>query len=196
MAAYDEVLAQQILLALQEVFPNRLSSHDLKDRPPFVEVSEDRWLLALDALFRLGFIDGKPVRAGYSSVLRGAVNLEITWQGRESLSPTVTRGGATVTQTFNLHGPNSRINMNSTDNSVNAASVSNEKTFVQIREAAQSILNEAERSTIISRLDALESAKGTTGFLPAYQSFISSVADYMTIFGPFILALTQMLSGG
>ena len=49
MPAYDEVLAQQILLALQEVFPNRLASHDLKRRPPFVEVPEDQWMLALDA---------------------------------------------------------------------------------------------------------------------------------------------------
>jgi len=29
----------------------------------------------------------------------------------------------------------------------------------------------------------------------AYQSFIGSVADYMTIFSPFIPALTLMLSG-
>lgn len=101
-----------------------------------------------------------------------------------------------MTQNFNLHGPNSRLNLNSTDNSVNIASISNDKTFVQMREAAQSISDESQRAAVISRLDALESAKGTTGFLPAYQSFISSVADYMTIFGPFIPALTQMLSGG
>jgi len=413
MAAYDEVLAQQILLALQEVFPNRVSSHELKAQSPFVEVLEDHWLVALDALLRLGLIDGKALRGGHPTTLHAAANLEITSRGRESLSASAIRGGqmgtkhgpsdksskilvtvggecfeaefmevghsggrdgvlylfklrdlvkdrgqrnvalyrsgtervfikdydarvetvrlnflrrafdsgvfnfetpvppnqfhelwlratdfqpqkkaddetirrfikfgayflgfkfspngpnlfldfddpedleylgataddigrnvwfltqkgylnsssaatldhpsrcsptsklideieqgdvdspqligATVTQNFHLHGPNSRINMNSTDNSVNVGSVSNEKTFVQMREAAQSISDESERATIVSRLDALESAKGTTGFLPAYQSFISSVADYMTIFGPFIPALTQMLSGG
>jgi hypothetical protein len=101
-----------------------------------------------------------------------------------------------VIHNIHVHGPNSRFNLNSIDNSVNTASTSNDKMFVQMREAAQSISDESERATIISRLDALESAKGTTGFLPAYQSFISSVADYMTIFGPFIPVLTRMLSGG
>ncbi|MGB2677264.1 MAG: hypothetical protein WAN12_09295 [Candidatus Acidiferrum sp.] len=101
-----------------------------------------------------------------------------------------------MTQNIHLHGHNPRINLNSTDNSVNIASVSNDKTFVQMREAAQSISDELERAKIISRLDDLESARGSTGFLAAYQSFIGSVADYMTIFGTFIPALTQMLSGG
>ena len=47
--------------------------------------------------------------------------------------------GATVTQTFHLHGPNSRVNMNSTDNSLNVASVSNDDMFVQMLEVAESI---------------------------------------------------------
>jgi hypothetical protein len=98
MAAYDEVLAQQILLALQEVFPNRLSSNELKDRPPFVEVPEEQWLLALDALFKLGLIEGKALRAGYRSALCAAANLEITSQGRESLSAIAIRGGQVGTK--------------------------------------------------------------------------------------------------
>jgi hypothetical protein len=75
------------------------------------------------------------------------------------------------------------------------ASVSNDRTFVQIREAAQSIADELERTNILSRLDELESARGPAGFVVAYQNFISTVANYMTIFGPFIPALTQMLPG-
>ena len=104
--------------------------------------------------------------------------------------------GASVTHNIHFHGHNPRINVNSTDNSVNIASVSNDNTFVQMREACKSISDESERVKILSRLDDLENARGSSGFLPAYQSFISSVADYMSIFGPFIPALTQMLSGG
>lgn len=195
MAAYDEVLAQRILVALQEVFPNRLSSHDLKNRPPFVEVPEEEWLLALDALLKLGLVDGKALRTGFRSVLHAAANLEITPLGRENLSPTAARGAASVTHNIHLHGHNPRINVNSTDNSVNIASVSNDTTFVQMREVAQSIADESERAKILSRIEDLESARGSSGFLSAYQSFISTVADYMSIFGPFIPALTQMLSG-
>lgn len=411
MAAYDEVLAQQILLALQEVFPNRLSSPELKAHPPFVRVPLEQWLLALDGLLKLGLVDGKVLREG--SRLDDVANLEITSQGRESLSSMVGRGvkanithrpsqmnakilvtisgecfeaeylragdsggrdgvlylfklrdllkdrgerlvclfrtgtdrvsvenyearvetvrlnvlrrafdsgafsfetpvdpdryhelrlramdfqpqkkaddetirrfikfgayclgfkynsggrnlfadfdcqedldylgaksedisrnvwfltqkgyllsssaatlanplrcsptsklideieqgnqvessqliGATVTHNIHLHGHNPRINVNSTDNSVNIASVSNDKTFVQMRKAVQSISDESERAKILSRIDELENARGTSGFLSAYQSFVSSVADYMSILGPFIPALTQMLSG-
>jgi hypothetical protein len=412
MPAYDEALAQQVLLALQEVFPNKVSSHELKARPSFIEVPEDLWLLALDALLKLGFIDGTPYRRGFKKILDGVANLEITLRGRQSLSDTMIRAeqmginhgasnknskilvtvggecfeaefievghsggrdgvlylfklrdlvkdrgqrnvalfrsgtervfiedydarvetvrlnvlrrafdsgafgfdklvedpdryhelrlraadfqsqkkaddetirrfikfgayflgfkfspsgpnpfldfddtedleylgatkddigrnvwfltqkgylnsssaatfdhpstcsptsklideiehgdvesprpiGATVTQNFHLYGPNSRINTNSTDNSVNVASVLSEKTFVHMREAAQSISDESERAKILSRLDDLESTRGSSGFLSAYQTFIATVADHMTVFAPFIPALAQMLT--
>jgi hypothetical protein len=94
-----------------------------------------------------------------------------------------------------MHGPNSRINVNSMDNSVNIASATNDQTLVQLRDATRSITDESERARVLARLDDLERAKGSSGFLPAYQSFVASVADYMSICGPFIPALTQMLSG-
>lgn len=101
-----------------------------------------------------------------------------------------------MTQNFYIHWYNSRVNLNSTDNSLNITSVSGDQLFVQLREAARTIGNESERAMIIVRLDDLERARGSSGFLQAYQGFIASVADYMTIFGPFIPALTQMISGG
>jgi len=103
--------------------------------------------------------------------------------------------GATVTQNFHLHGHNSHINVNSTDSSTNVVSVSNEKTFVRMREAAQSIQDEPEREKILTRIAELERTKGSANFLSAYQTFISVIADHMTVFGPFIPLLTQMLSG-
>jgi hypothetical protein len=415
MAAYDEALAQQILLALQEVFPIKQSCAELKARPSFTDVPEEQWLLTLDALLKLGMIDGKALRAGYQSSLHAAANLEITPLGRQSLSDSgiqtggvlashvssqtnakilVTIGrecfeagylgsgdsggrdgvlyrfrlrdllkdrgerlvslfrtgtdrvsienyeariatvrlnvlrrafdsgtlsfdapfdsdkyhelplrasdfqpqpqkkaddetirrfikfgayclafrfapnrsnvyadfdcpedldylrvksddigrniwfltekdyvrsssvgtngrplkcsptsklideiesgnsldsrqliGAALTQNFHLHGHNSRINVNSTDNSMNVASVSNEKTFVQIREAAQSIVDESEREKILAHIAELESTKGSEGFLPAYKTFMSVIADHMTVFAPFLPVLAQMLSG-
>jgi hypothetical protein len=412
MAGYDEALAQQVLVALQEAFPTKQSETDLKALPPFVGVPDEKFLLAVDALLKLGLIDGKPLRGGYPFALDAAANLEITPLGRQSLAASsaqsetvltrhassrpnakilVTIGGecfeaefrgagdsggrdgvlyrfclrdlledrgeryvslfrtaterasmqdydariatvrlnvlrrafdsgalsfdtpvdadryhelrlrlsdfqppkksddetirqfinfgayclafkfapsrpnvfvdfdcpedldylgvksddigrniwfltekgylrsssaatyarplrcsptsklidkiesgnnvdspqligATVTQTFNLHGPNSRVNMNSTDNSVNVASVSNDRTFVQMRQAAQSIEDESEREKILSHIAELESAKGSNGFLSAYQKFVAVVSDHITVFGPFLPVLAQMLS--
>jgi len=48
----------------------------------------------------------------------------------------------------------------------------------------------------LSRIDALEGAQGTGGFLEAYQSFIASVSNHITVFGFLLPTLTQMLSGG
>jgi hypothetical protein len=104
-------------------------------------------------------------------------------------------GGPNVTQNIHMHGPNARINVNSTDNSTNIASASNEQLFVRLRETANTITDESPRTQILARLDDLERAKGSGGFLSAYQTFIGAVADHMTIFSPFIPALTLMLSG-
>lgn len=99
-----------------------------------------------------------------------------------------------MTQNIHMHGPNARINVNSTD-STNIASVSSEQLFVRLPETASTIADESQRARIIARLDDLEHAKESGGFLLAYQSFFASVTDYMTIFSPFIPALTLMLSG-
>src|SRR5229473_4980338 len=104
-------------------------------------------------------------------------------------------GGTKLTQNIHMHGPNARINVNSTDNSTNVASVSSEQLFVRLRETASTIPDESQRTQILARLDDLERAKESGGFVSAYQSFIGAVADYMTIFSPFIPALTLMLSG-
>ncbi len=104
-------------------------------------------------------------------------------------------GGTNLTQNIHMHGPNARINVNSTDNSTNIASVSNEQLFIRLRETANTIADESQRAQILARLDDLQHAKESGGFVSAYQSFIGSVADYMTIFSPFIPALTLMLSG-
>src|SRR5271157_2116483 len=409
MPAYNETLAQQILAALQESFPNKLSSFEVKRNPLFVEVPQQEWLTAIDALLNLGFIDGKVLRSG--SVLEDAANLAITSRGSDSLassgvrmesvlarhaasrpnakilvtiggecfeaeflgagdsggrdgvlyrfrlrdllkdrgerlvsmfrtgtervsmenydarttsvrlnvlrrafdsevfsfdspfdsdryhelllrladfepqkkaddeairqfikfgayclafkfapsrpnvfvdfdcpedleylgvksddigrniwfltekgylrsssaatyarplrcSPTsklideIEQGkvdspqliGANVTQNIHLHGHNPRINVNSTDNSVNIASVSNDKTFVQMREATQSISDVPEREKILSHIGELENARGSSGFLSAYQTFMAVIADHMTVFAPFLPALAQMLT--
>lgn len=112
-------------------------------------------------------------------------------RGSSALPPT----GAAVTQTFHIYGDNARVNTNSTDNSINVVSVSGDELFVQLREKVSSIPDESERSEILAKLDELQQARGSGGFMQAYQNFIVSAAQYMTIIGPFIPALTQMLSG-
>jgi hypothetical protein len=55
-------------------------------------------------------------------------------------------------------------------------------------------LEEAERATILERLDALEASVHTASFVSNYQTFINAVASHMTIILPFMPALAQMLN--
>jgi hypothetical protein len=98
-------------------------------------------------------------------------------------------------QNIHVHGDDSRVNLNSTDNSVNNPIKSNDQLFVRLREGVRSISNKTDRENILARLDDLEKARGSNRFSAAFQIFIVSASSHMTIFGPFIPALTQMLSG-
>src|SRR5258708_5079898 len=89
--AYDEELASQILIALDEKFPTTISSDALKiESPDFKQASQEDWALALDALLRLEHIQGRDIRAGYGNVLQGIHNLTITPLGKEKLHPGLT----------------------------------------------------------------------------------------------------------
>lgn len=66
--------------------------------------------------------------------------------------------------------------------------------FIQLRIAARSLAKELERREIFLNIEQLEKSKGTPDFLQAYQTFIASIAAHMRAFGPFVPALTKMLS--
>ena len=99
-----------------------------------------------------------------------------------------------LAENIHFHGDNARLNVNSTDNSTNIASIANEQLFIRMQETARSISDETERTEIVARLHELEKARGSGGFLQAYQNFMASAANHMTVFAPFLPILAQMLS--
>ena len=105
-----------------------------------------------------------------------------------------TRSSTKLAENIHFHGDNARFNVNSSDNSTNIASVTNEQLFVQMQEAARSITDENERNEIVSRLPELEKARGTGGFLQAYQNFMASATNHVTVSVPFLPILAQMLT--
>jgi hypothetical protein len=93
-----------------------------------------------------------------------------------------------VSQTFNAIGPNSRNNVNSTDNSTNV--VHQAAPFAELRQAiASGIADATERAGILESLASLESAPDRESASKRYQQFIAAAADYMTLIGPFLPAL-------
>lgn len=81
---YDEMLASQILSKLDEHSAHKSSLQQLKTGlPDFVIRTDEEWLLTVEALNKMGLIEGTFHRLGFNKVLRGAENLQINKAGIE-----------------------------------------------------------------------------------------------------------------
>ncbi len=93
---------------------------------------------------------------------------------------------------YNATGPNSRINISSVDQSQNIYKDS-EELFNRIKDTIKTITDEKVKKESLSLLNELKNSQGSPNFLMYYQNFISTIADYMSIMGPFIPALTKLI---
>ncbi len=93
---------------------------------------------------------------------------------------------------ISVTGPNSRVNINSTDNSTNVAYAGD--LFGDMRNVIQAgVADPARRSEIVAAIDDAERAKGTTNFLSAYQKVVSVAADHVGLLSPFLPSLTGLI---
>jgi hypothetical protein len=93
-----------------------------------------------------------------------------------------------VSQTFNLHGPNSRVNISSTDNSTNIAH--QVSPFEQIRAALeQGIADTSERARLQQTLNDLEASTDCQSGAKRYEAFIAAAANHTTLLAPFLPVL-------
>lgn len=58
----------------------------------------------------------------------------------------------------------------------------------------ESSMDESDRVRLLSAIEAMANAKGTAGFRDRYREFIAQAADYMTLIGPCLPALTGLLA--
>jgi hypothetical protein len=96
--------------------------------------------------------------------------------------------------TIHQHGAQPRVNLNSNDRSVNILSVAEQEVFSEIRTALQEgVSDEGRRQDILEKLADFQLAIHQPTSVEKFQAFINSAASYMTLIGPFIPALTDML---
>ena len=87
-----------------------------------------------------------------------------------------------------------RVNVNSTDNSVNVITVSQGEIFAKLRhQITANIVAGEEQKNILERLSALEAAQNSPSFAERYAELISVAANHMTLLSPFIPGLTEMM---
>jgi len=99
-------------------------------------------------------------------------------------------GGTTI---YNVTGPNARVNVESTDASTNVVTIAPSQLFEQLRSIIeQKVRAESERDDLLRLVEELAQAKTATSYLGAYQGFIASAANHMTVLAPFLPALAQL----
>lgn len=94
---------------------------------------------------------------------------------------------------YNLIGSNSRVNIHSSDHSVNIVDVESIELFQNLREVAESIDDSGMSHTLCKKIEEMGAAQGKSEFLGKYQEFMALAANHMTVFAPFLPALAQML---
>lgn len=98
------------------------------------------------------------------------------------------------TTAYYVQGENARVNVNSTDHSVNIVMKSTEEFFGTIRQRIESGIPEGEEQRkVLDALTTLQESHGKPSFAQRYTEFIAIAADYVTLLTPFIPQLTQML---
>jgi hypothetical protein len=126
----------------------------------------------------------------YSPPQFGAIPAFYELSVRKASAPAHPPGQSIV---YNVSGQNARVNVNSSDASVNIAQIELQGLFQRMRVTAQELPTPEARNEVVSAIDDMESQAGREGFGGAYQKFIASLADHLTVFGPFLPALAQLL---
>jgi hypothetical protein len=94
-----------------------------------------------------------------------------------------------------LYGDNSRVLMNSQDNSINVAN--SKLLFAEIQKVVDSQINDEKlKEDLRKKVAEMEANVGKGGFIKSYSDFVVLAANHMTIIVPFLPALTQLLQAG
>jgi hypothetical protein len=113
---------------------------------------------------------------------------------RKSKSPAATVQTIVNNIVNNISGHNSRVNINSTDNSNNQVVENSEKVFSELAEVLrQNVTQNDARDRLITLVEEMRRGTRVGTFTEKYKEFIAAAADHITIVAPFLPALGQLL---
>lgn len=93
----------------------------------------------------------------------------------------------------NITGANARVNIHSVDNSTNWAI--NSPVFSRIRSAINDgVVGEGDSQELLQFVDEMEQANDKETFVAAFNKFVTKAGPYMSILGPFIPLLTELMT--
>jgi hypothetical protein len=101
------------------------------------------------------------------------------------------KAAASGTVIYNIYGHNSKVNIHSTDNSISIVNAAPEELFTRLHDVIQEKIQ--DNQDILEVVRAMQQNIGRPTFFEKYQEFIGLTANIMTIVGPFLPALTQLI---
>ena len=101
---------------------------------------------------------------------------------------------ATTQNNYYLHGPNSRVNIGSTDNSINI--ITEPQLFSKLREAVEAQVSDSNtKARLLEKIKEGEALpKKSPVFNNWFTQFLALTADCITVIQPFVPALVQLLA--
>lgn len=110
----------------------------------------------------------------------------------ENNTPTMGNGSSVIYNTYNI--TNGNANVHSVDNSVRTINITNNGTelFDKMLDVASNIATD-NKNDIISAIKDMQMDCGKPSLKEKYYKFIEVAANHMSLFAPFIPALTEMM---
>lgn len=94
---------------------------------------------------------------------------------------------------INIGHINGRVNIKSTDNSINIT-IDSSPIFSGLSSAISNApIEEAQKAQLLAKIEELKQAEGTDGFFQKYKEFMQNAANHMTVVSPFMPALTTLI---
>jgi hypothetical protein len=163
-----------------------------------IEANELRWALIKAISRDPNLLPNRvPDRDNFERLLiantDGVVEIAICEIEQRKVIPKLRKPLPPVQNVYHLHGNNSRVNIDTTDQSVNVVNVTNEELFVHLRQLLSEKTSKRDQDRVLEKLDALENAQNSPTFAQRYTEFIAAAADYVTLLTPFMPALAEMV---
>lgn len=146
---------------------------------------------SLEALEIEGYLICKKKKQGYACSLTAKA-----YEAVENNFKTdkIVRDDSSKKVIYNLHGNNSRVNINSSDSSINIVDKSTKEFFADLRKTVDNDISSPDKEKLLQKISELENAKDSNSFSKKYSEFMAIAANHTTVLAPYFPALVQFLT--
>jgi len=120
------------------------------------------------------------------------ISFSMSERQKASASSITIHGNVTSIHSGDITGHQNRTVINSVDTSSNDLEIANVFESLTATISSQ-IADLGDREALLDAVERLQAARGSTDYAGAYRRFIELAANYVTILGPFLPALSQWL---